>query len=188
MRHWLPVLVVVLLVCLTLSDVLAQAVDLKVLAVSPGQRSSGYPNFSSPPTGTPNYVSTGLKTVAKGMLVYLKADTAGSGSTNVTTYGWTFVARPTGSAAAFSNAAKDSVTFVPDVPGQYIIQVAVNGGAKTHIDTIFASMYFGFTSLQASCPCHMATPAFQDAYSSWKGSVHATVFSRGMTGQLENDA
>jgi hypothetical protein len=188
MKRLLSVCVVVLLVCFTLTDTLAQSVDLKVLPISPGQRSSGYPNFTSPPAGTPNYVSTGLRTVGKGMLVYLRADTSGSGSTRVTSYSWTFVVRPSGSAAVFSNATKDSVTFTPDLAGQYIIRISVNGGAKTHDDTIYASAYRGFTSLQASCPCHMPTPTFQNAENGWKNSVHATVFFSGITGQLENAA
>ncbi len=186
MKHVLSVLCSVLLVCLVFADAYSQAIDLKVVPMSPGKRSSGYPNFSSPPAGTPNYVSTGLRTVGKGMKVYLKADTAGSGATKVTSYSWTFIAKPAGSTAAFSDAAKDSVTFIPDVTGQYIVQVGVNGGAKTHVDTIFASTYRGITNLQQSCICHSGNSTFQDSYNNWKTSKHATIFARGMTGQLEN--
>jgi hypothetical protein len=188
MKRLLSVCAVVLLVCLAFTDVYSQAVDLKVVAISPGLRSSGYPNFTSPAAGTPNYISTGLRTVGKGMKVYLDADTAGSGATKVTSYAWTFVSKPAGSTATFSDAAKDSVTFIPDVTGQYIVQVAVNGGAKTHVDTITASTYRGITTLQASCICHSANPTFTDPYNNWKTSKHATIFTRGMTGGLENSA
>ncbi|MDP2884624.1 MAG: T9SS type A sorting domain-containing protein [Ignavibacteria bacterium] len=186
MKRLLSVCAVVLLVCLAFTDAYSQAVDLKVVAMSPGLRSTGSPNFSSPAAGTPNYVSTGLRTVGKGMKVYLKADTVGSGATKVTSYEWTFVSRPTGSTAAFDNAAKDSVTFIPDVTGSYIIQVAVNGAAKTHVDTITASTYKGITTLTESCMCHGANATFLDSYTNWKKSKHATVFARGMTGALEN--
>ena len=187
MKRLYFVLSVVLLVCLVVIDVSAQAVNVKVVAMSPGLRSSGYPNFTAPAAGTPNYVSTGLRTVPKGMKVYLKADTVGSGATKVTSYAWTFVSKPSGSAAAFSNAAKDSVTFIPDVTGQYIVQVAVNGAAKTDIDTLFASTFKGITTLQNSCICHAFTPSFTATYDQWKASKHATIFARGMTGQLENE-
>lgn len=187
MKHLLSVCAVMLLFCLVVVDVSAQAVNVKVVAMSPGLRSSGYPNFTAPPAGTPNYVSSGLRTVPKGMRVYLKADTVGSGATKVTTYAWTFVSRPGGSTATFSDAAKDSVTFIPDVTGQYIVQVAVNGAAKTDIDTVYASTFRGITTLQQSCICHSANPTFLDSYNNWKTSKHATIFSRGMTGQLENE-
>ncbi|OGU26148.1 MAG: hypothetical protein A2X66_09260 [Ignavibacteria bacterium GWA2_54_16] len=186
MKRLLSVCILLLLVCLAFNDAYSQAVDLKVVAVSPGLRSSGYPNFSAPAAGTPNYVSTGLRTVGKGMKVYLKADTAGSGATKVTSYAWTFVSKPSGSTAAFSDAAKDSVTFIPDVTGTYIVQIAVNGSAKTHVDTITASTYKGITTLTESCICHGGSPTFQDSYTNWKKSKHATVFARGMTGALEN--
>ncbi|TSA24034.1 T9SS C-terminal target domain-containing protein [bacterium] len=186
MRRLLSVCVLLLMVCLAFTDAYSQAVDLKVVAMSPGLRSSGYPSFSSPAAGTPNYVSTGLRTVGKGMKVYLKADTVGSGATKVTTYAWTFVSKPPGSTAAFSDAAKDSVTFIPDVTGQYIVQVAVNGAAKTHVDTITASTYRGITTLVQSCPCHAGSATFLNSYSNWKTTKHATIFARGMTGQLEN--
>jgi hypothetical protein len=167
-------------------EVSAQAVNVKVVAMSPGMRSSGYPNFTSPPAGTPNYVSSGLRVVPKGMKVYLKADTVGSGATKVTSYAWTFVSKPGGSTAAFDNVAKDSVTFIPDVAGQYIIQVAVNGTAKTDIDTINASTFRGITTMTNSCMCHSFNPTFTGTYDQWKVSKHATIFARGITGQLEN--
>ena len=157
MRRLLSLCVLLLMVCLAFTDAYSQAVDLKVVAMSPGLRSTGYPNFSSPAAGTPNYISTGLRTVGKGMKVYLKADTVGSGATKVTSYAWTFVSKPTGSTAAFDNAAKDSVTFIPDVTGSYIIQVAVNGAAKTHVDTITASTYVGIKTLTESCICLLYT-------------------------------
>ncbi|MFH0990817.1 MAG: T9SS type A sorting domain-containing protein [bacterium] len=182
----LSFLLVVLLLTGMMVEAYAQAVAVKRVAMSPGMRSSGYPNFSSPPAGTPNYVSTGLRTIPVGMLMYLKADTVGSGATKVTTLAWTFVEKPPGSNVSFSSTTKDSVTFKPDLAGRYIVQVSANG-IKTHNDTLFASTYAGFTSTQASCGCHtFAVPAFQANVTTWKSSVHATIFARGMTGQLEN--
>jgi hypothetical protein len=186
MKHGIRIWIVGLLTMAIAGLVVAQSVSVKRLAVSPGDRSSGFPNFTSPPTGTPNYVSPGLRTVAKGMKVYFKADTAGSGATKVTSYSWTFASRPGGSTAAFGDPAKDSVAFIPDVAGQYIVQVSVNGGAKTTFDTVFASTYRGITTLQNSCVCHSSVTAFTTSYNNWKSSKHATIFARGITGQLEN--
>lgn len=188
MRHVLQCCTVVVIALLIGAEAFAQtpAVQVKRIAMSPGMRSSGYPNFTAPPAGTPNYVSTGLRTVPKGMKVYLKADTTGSGAATVTTYAWTFVSKPSGSTATFSDATKDSVTFIPDVAGQYIVQISVNGGAKTAVDTLFASTFRGITTLQNSCVCHSFNSTFTETYDKWKVSKHATIFARGITGQLEN--
>ena len=45
------------------------------------------------------------------------------------TYAWTFVSRPSGSAAALSGATTVGPTFVPDLKGPYTLQLIVNDGA-----------------------------------------------------------
>lgn len=48
----------------------------------------------------------------------------------VTSWRWTFLDRPAGSAAAFSNPTAASCTFVPDVVGSYFVQLQVNQGSS----------------------------------------------------------
>ncbi|NWG12949.1 MAG: tandem-95 repeat protein [Acidobacteria bacterium] len=58
----------------------------------------------------------------------------GSGSSDVDgdplTYSWAMLSKPTGSAAVLSNAAVSNPTFVPDLNGDYVIQLIVNDGAE----------------------------------------------------------
>jgi hypothetical protein len=77
----------------------------------------------------PPVANAGLdQSVAVGQTVTLN----GSGSTDPNadplTYSWSFVSRPTGSAAALSNPAVLQPTFVADAAGQFVIQLIVNDG------------------------------------------------------------
>ena len=44
------------------------------------------------------------------------------------TYSWSFISRPTGSAAVLSNPTTVNPTFVIDKAGSYIVQLIVNDG------------------------------------------------------------
>ena len=132
-----------------------------------------------------NWISTGLRVVGKGMMTYLTVDTAGV-SVASNSYAWTMISKPSGSSAALYDAAnKIKAKFVPDVVGQYIINVTTKNkklADTTLADTIFASTYKG-AGLDASCEfCH-ATKKFD----TWKLTPHALVFKEGITGNLEND-
>ncbi len=68
-----------------------------------------------------------------------------------------------------------------DVVGEYIVSATVGG--KTAYDTVYASTYAGVgTDAQAGCFCHSTAAAIK---TSWKKSVHGTMFTRGMTGYEE---
>jgi len=127
-------------------------------------------------------VSTGLKVMGKGASVYFKADTTGSGAIVVTSFAWSITAKPAGSVAAFDTTNRMEARFKPDLTGQYIVQVSVNGGAKTAVDTIFASTFKG--SLAATgltcATCHA------DKNTAWSGTNHSSIYKRGITGMLEN--
>ena len=158
-------------------DAIAQIVRIKRDPITPRTRIKTTPD-------TTYQIYTGLRVVGKGMAVSLCADTTGSGTTTVTSYAWTFVSKPSGSVAAFNNASASAVKFTADLLGQYIIQVAVNGGAATHNDTILASTYRGQALTGGNCyVCHSGTPT--SPFETWKISPHATIFSRGISGQLE---
>lgn len=85
--------------------------------------SSG-PQENRPPTAD----SGADQTVALNATVTLN----GSGSTypdgDALTYRWTFVARPTGSAAAFADATVVRPSFTVDLAGEYSIRLLVNDG------------------------------------------------------------
>jgi hypothetical protein len=158
-------------------DVLAQKVTISLVPIST-------PNRKVTTTGTFE-VFGAINTVAKGMPVLMRADTAGSGATSVTSLDWTFVTKPTGSNPTINtNTRKDTVWFNVDSVGTYIVQVAANGGVTViDKDTIFVSTYYGIdNTAPASCACHSTIQT------SWQATGHATQFYRGVTGNLEVDA
>ena len=69
----------------------------------------------------------------------------GSGSSdpdgNPITYAWSFLSRPPGSSAVFSNPAAVNPTFVADQPGDYVIQLIVTDslGAASQPDQVVVS-------------------------------------------------
>lgn len=69
----------------------------------------------------------------------------GSGSSdpdgNPITYAWSFISRPPGSSAAFSDPAAVNPTFVADQPGDYVIQLVVTDslGAASQPDQVTIS-------------------------------------------------
>ena len=178
MNYVLRILSYGLLLLATTGIVFSQAVKVKREAMSPSRRSSGAPNYTAP--AGPYYISSGLRVVPKGMKTYLSADTTGSGATPVTSYAWSIATKPTGSAAVMDSVTTKMTSFTPDLVGQYIIQVAVNGGVKTSADTLYANTYAGNPSSGLSCgTCHATNNT------AWAASVHATMFKKGITGGLE---
>lgn len=177
MKKPLPVTLAILaagLIVLLGASAYGQAVNIKLEAMSPGRRVGV--------TG-PNYVSTGLRVFAKGMKMYMSADTTGSGASAVTSYDWTFLSKPAGSAAVMDSAAKKMNSFTGDLPGEYVVVCAVNGGAKMDTMSVFASTYVGWPTQPLGCQtCHAANSA------SYATTAHATIFTRGITGQLEVDS
>ena len=149
-----------------------QAVKIKRVAKSPADLKL------TPWVGT---LSTGLKVVGKGMSVYFLADTTGSGATAVTSFAWSIIAQPAGSVTIFDTTDRMDAKFKPDVVGQYIVQVSVNGGAKTAVDTILASIFKGSLAPGFTCgTCHTSHNT------DWALTKHASIYKRGLTGMLEN--
>ena len=148
-----------------------QAVKVKRVAVTPADQKL------KPWAGT---LSTGLKVVGKNMSVYFLADTTGSGATAVTSFAWSITAQPVGSVALFDTTDRIDAHFKPDVAGQYVVQISVNGGAKTAVDTVYASTYKGMPTGFNCGTCHPATGT------SYALTNHATIYKRGLTGMLEN--
>ncbi len=135
-------------------------------------------------------VSTGLSVVGTGTVVWLRGyNISGDAFNPAQTYEWTLVSKPSGSVATLSSTNAQLVTFTPDVPGSYQVKLVVDGMADSSATvTIIAANYTGVDwknigSATLNCAtCHKsATP---DVYNKWVASNHATVFERGMNGQL----
>lgn len=181
MKKFISIFMFFLSIALLSSSMLeAQTVKVKREAMSPGRRSSGPPNYTAP--AGPYNISTGLRVVGKGSKVFLSADTTGSGATTVTSYAWTFAGLPAGSVAIFDSASTSFTSFTADTTGVYYVQVTVNGTVSAY-DTIRASTYVGVTSAFPGCAlgCHSSN------VTTWQTTPHATMFARGITGQLEID-
>ena len=81
------------------------------------------------------------QTIHAGKTAYL--DGSGSsdpGGHTPLTYAWSFTSRPAGSTAALSNPAIMNPTFVPDKPGDYVVQLTVTNTVGTQgSDTVTVS-------------------------------------------------
>ncbi|MGE5498639.1 MAG: multiheme c-type cytochrome [Syntrophothermus sp.] len=158
----------------------AQTVNIHVEALNPIRKTA----LGITVTTQSNVWSTGLKVVPAGARVFVSADTTGS----VSTFNWSIVSAPTGSAAKFDSAGRKFTAFTADVAGTYIVKVT--GGTASDQDTIYAQTYQGLstvggtqTATTLGCnTCHQAN------YTSWVKTPHANIFKEGVTGLLEVEA
>jgi len=177
MKHFVTtcfILVLALLMLVSTDSVAA----IKIKAV--GRAINDYP-------GSKWTIANGLRVVGVGEKAYLVVDTVGSGETGAPS--WSFAgALPGGSATVLDSTGTMGTSFTADVAGFYYVTVSF--GASTANDTIYASTYSGVTSAaDAGCTCHNGT-AFApgnavDIKAAWQVTGHATIFHRGVTGQLE---
>lgn len=165
-----------LLGCL-LGGAIAQTVKIKRIGVTPGNKASlGLPSSAT--------TSTGLHVIGKGEKAYVSADTTGSGDTTATSFRWS-ISGPIGSVVALDNTNQINSSFTADVVGTYILTLTVNG-SKTVSDTMFASTFSGFVD-EYTCICH--NYIYPDGkLTTYPQTAHATIFQRGITGQLEVDS
>jgi hypothetical protein len=180
MRRVAPVCLALILcglVAASMFTATAQVVQLKVDAINPYE----YP-VTPIPTGTMP-ISTGLKIVPRGMKVYFAADTAGSGSGVVASFAWSLTSLPTGSTAVLANPTTMKTYFTADSVGDYIVQLVAGG--KTITKTITATTFRGNSADQDCGFCHISGSKPYYAWQDWRSSKHATIFKRGMTGNLE---
>ncbi len=123
-------------------------------------------------------IYSGNHTIAKGMKAYLTADTVGG----VNTFTWSVVEKPAGSATDVSSTSEMNITFTPDMVGQYVIGLTVNGGSADQ-DTFTVATYKGANAVGLNCgSCHA------DIKTKWAVTGHANIFKEGITGQLEVEA
>ena len=179
MRRKITILGVLLLM---VGVALAQKAYIKIEGISPHVlEEMGIMNLDS--------VSSGLPVVGTGTVVWLRGyDVSGDTAFKpATSYEWSIVGRPSGSTATLSATNQQLVTFKPDVAGSYQVKLVVNGVDDTTI-TIIAANYTGvnwkdLSGASLNCAsCHKsATP---EVYNKWVASDHATIFERGMNGQV----
>lgn len=62
----------------------------------------------------------------------------GLSSSRVKTAAWSFVSTPDGSSASITNSDSLTASFTPDVEGEYVIQLSINGGGATDSLTLTA--------------------------------------------------
>ena len=68
------------------------------------------------------------QTVTVGQSVTLNGSGSSDPEASPLTYRWSFVSQPAGSVAVLSNPTAVQATFVPDVEGEYVVQLVVNDG------------------------------------------------------------
>jgi len=154
----------------------AQTAKIKTLPISPRLLTSSI--VGSYPAGS-NPVYSGNNVVAKGMPVYLTADTTGG----INSFTWSFDLMPSGSNATFNSTTDQNVKFTPDLTGWYAVKLTVNGGS-TDVDSFYVSTYLGTPTSTMCDPCHQSYPGMEK-YTGWVKTPHANIFREGITGQLE---
>ena len=157
-----------------LSNASAQTAKIKTVPMTPRMLGTMAP-------GT-NPVYSGSKIVAKGMKVYLAADTTGG----VSTFSWS-ITGPAGSKTTLSSTNTQNVTFVPDSVGQYYVSLTV--GSSTDVDTFVVATYIGAQGSNGlhcqTCHGSYSTQPGYEQFSNWQQSPHANIFHQGVSGQLE---
>lgn len=151
------------------NNISAQSFSLKIEAKSPGDLNLNYTNAQDWP------ISSGLRVVPLFKRVYLLADTSGTG----VAYSWTLTTKPAGSNAVLDSANTKGNSFTPDKTGSYTVSVTV--GSRTMTKDIFVSTFRGITLTKTCAPCHQGEA---NKFDEWKNSPHATMYKRGLTGNL----
>ncbi|HEX2868609.1 MAG TPA: T9SS type A sorting domain-containing protein [Ignavibacteriales bacterium] len=168
--------IVPVLLLLSFQRASAQSLTIKLEGRSPAQLGLNESSKVWP-------VSSGLRVVAVGKSVYVSADTTmeRDSTTKPPVITWALTAKPTGSTATLDSTGTNGNSFMADVRGLYTVTATL--GSKTATKNIFASVYKGITLTKNCAPCHL-TPRTVDKFPQWSQSAHATMYKRGITGQL----
>lgn len=137
---------------------------------------------------TTNSVSPGLPVFANGTYVYFSANNVGS-TDPITSAVFTLLSKPSGSNATLEDVGSLGWKGLKaDVKGSYQVQLditTVGGSAQTTM-TVYAGDYIGVGDVdgvanQSGLSCMMchnnaSYPKFQDIFTRWATSGHATIF------------
>ncbi len=148
-------------------------------------------------------VSGGLRTVGVGTPVYLEAEiNSAIPASNIVSVTWVLTNQPPGSVAALTSSplgtsmpvyepadrviyqVADRTLLRPDVAGQYTVMatIATTTSGTTNVTlTITAGTYMGVNTCAL---CHSGGVIAQDMLQSWQTTAHASIFTKGIDGNL----
>ncbi len=139
-------------------------------------------------------VSTGLNTIGVGTMAWLSGwDTSGATVYKpALSYLWELTSKPAGSLTELETTTNQLTNFRPDSAGDYTVQLTITTAAGTHSVTqvISAAKYTGTNSKNVAgsgfncASCHAGSGTATTVYAPWRTSSHATMFERGMNGNL----
>jgi hypothetical protein len=146
--------------------------------------------------------SGGMTTVAIGTPAYLEAQVAiGVNAADLSGVVWTITSKPAGSKASITDSVvtntpvyepSDRLVYQiagramlrPDVTGPYAVSATItthSGPTATVAQTIVGATYVGVT---ACARCHAGNTGAPAEVSTWKNTLHAQIFTQGITGAL----
>jgi predicted CXXCH cytochrome family protein len=184
MRRFVPIcfaMVVAVLIAVPAGDINAQEANLNIEAMSPHRLET---------RGWASNVSSGLRVVPKGTVVYLSANDLQEDS--VISVSWQMVSVPSGSATTLDSTTSVWTTFRPDTTGQYNVRVTITTASGTDDTTItFTSAKFTGVGSVGGVPadiakgqcaaCHNGVVQ-PDKFTSWDQTGHATKVRRAIDG------
>ena len=114
--------------------------------------------------------------VPVGSVVYLNGgyNAPAKSNTPITTYTWSFISTPPASVAAFDNPSSQTPSFVPDMIGNYVINLAAGtaGGTINETFTVTANSYVGAKDCEF---CHNGS-LMTDVTTGYQATGHAAAF------------
>jgi mono/diheme cytochrome c family protein len=126
-------------------------------------------------------MTSGLTNVPIGITQYLDGGTNGG---TQSAWNWQVVSTPVGSdVTALTNPTSETPSFTPDLPGQYVLLENVSGQELT----VNAGTYVGW---QQCAQCHngnVAMPVTYVTVGPWLGTKHATMFTKMINGDYQDD-
>lgn len=106
-----------------------------------------FESFRRSTTGSPTVSAGSDKIVAIGTGVSITA-AASDPDGDTLSYQWSFLSRPSGSAATLSGATTLTVGFTPDVAGIYDLKITVSDGTNSAIDGVSVEAFASSTDTQ----------------------------------------
>ncbi len=122
-------------------------------------------------------VSSGLNNVGVGEYVFLQGAEHDNLENAITSWSWSLIGAPAGSAASLADAKKEVAILIPDRAGEYEVALDVTnskGQSGRSATTVYAGTYVG-SSLCMSCH-NGSVPGAADVAATFSETGHATKF------------